>query len=106
MKMPYIVFGEKYMSEKVLKMDIKKESGYLYYLECSVCSQKKWVRKKCNPGDTHLWDVWKTDMSSKLTLEKRSEFYKAAGIIKENGYVYYIDSDGDISRFKVEKING
>ena len=101
--MLFTVFGVKIMSEKVLKIDIKKEPGYFYYLECRVCSQKKWVNKKCKTPDRHLWDVWKSDMTPKLTTKKRQTFYKTAGIIKERGYVYYIDSEGDISRFKIEK---
>ena len=91
------------MSEKVLKMDFKKEPGYLYYLECRVCSKKKWVRKKCKPGDIHLWDVWRADTTTKANPKQRSKFYKFAGIKKENRYVYFIDSDGDISRFKVQE---
>ena len=91
------------MSEKVLKMNINKEPGYLYYLECSVCSKKKWVRKKCKPGDIHLWDVWRSNTTSGANPKKRNTFYKIARIKKEHGYVYFIDSDGDVSRFKVDK---
>ena len=33
--------------EVVAKTGVKKDAGYLYFLQCRVCSQKRFVSKKC-----------------------------------------------------------
>ena len=73
------------MGEKVAKVGVKKESGFLYFLD--------------KDGD-----VSKVKMSrgrgsgvSKSKPEKVSK----AGVKKESGFLYFIDKDGDVSRAKM-----
>ncbi len=73
------------MAEKVSKVGVKKEGGFLYFLD--------------KDGD-----VAKVKMSrgrgsgvSKSKPEKVAE----AGVKKESGFLYFIDKDGDVSRAKM-----
>lgn len=75
------------MAVKVAKVGIKKEAGYLYFLD--------------KDGD-----IAKTKMSrgrgtgaAKSTPQK----VEKAGVKKESGYLYFIDKDGDVSRAKMSR---
>jgi len=86
--------------EVVAETGVKKESGYLYFIQCRECSQKKFVSKKCTSPETHYHDIWRDKMSPG---SGGPEFVAEGGIHKETGYMYYIDKNGDIARVKIEK---
>lgn len=71
------------MAEKVMKVGVKKESGYLYFVD-----------KK--------GDVSRAKMARgrKKTRSKPQKVAKA-GVKKESGYLYFVDKKGDISRAKM-----
>jgi len=85
--------------EVVAEIGIKKENGYIYFLQCSECSQKKWVSKKCTSPEEHFYDIWRNKMSG----GSKKEFVIKGNIQKESGYMYYIDQNGNIVRVKIEK---
>ncbi len=69
------------MAEKVAKAGVKKESGYLYFVD--------------KDGD-----VSRAVMSrggGKKGKQKAEKVAKVAAK-KESGYLYFVDKDGDISR--------
>lgn len=74
------------MAEKVSKVGVKKESGYLYFLDkdgdVSRAKMARAGRKKSS--------------SSKEKVSK-------IGVKKESGYLYFIDKQGDISRAKMAR---
>ena len=86
-------------SEVVAKTGVKKDAGYLYFLQCRVCSQKRFVSKKCRDPEKHFFDIWRKKMSMGTKQEKVAD----AGIHWEKGYIYYINKDGDIARFVIVK---
>jgi hypothetical protein len=67
------------MSKKVAKVGVKKESGYLYYLD--------------KEGD-----VSRSKMARGKTKGPKSKPEKVAkvGIKRESGFLYFIDKDGDV----------
>ena len=90
---------ERFRPEVVTKSNVKIENGYLYFIQCRKCSQKKYVSKKCTSPDTHYYDIWR----KKMTIGSgESEFVAEVGIHKEIGYMYYINLDGNILRVKTE----
>ena len=73
------------MGEKVAKVGVKKESGFLYFLD--------------KDGD-----VAKVKMSrgrGSGVSKSKSEKVSKAGVKKESGFLYFIDKDGDVSRAKM-----
>ena len=70
------------MAEKVAKLGVKREPGYLYFLRGS--------------------DVWKTPMKRAGGPSAAGKAEKVAGgnFKREEGYLYFLDSNGDVSRAK------
>lgn len=69
------------MAEKVAKMGIKRETGYLYFLRGS--------------------DVFKTPMKRGGAGGPGQAVKVAAGsFVREQGYLYYLDGEGDVARAK------
>ena len=64
--------------EKLETLGLKREKGYLYYIN--------------KEGD--LWKVAARDKTKKAIV-------KPLGIKKDDGYLYYLDKDGDISKSKM-----
>ncbi|MDR0676096.1 MAG: hypothetical protein LBF97_03530 [Elusimicrobiota bacterium] len=72
------------MAEKVAKAGVKRESGYLYYLDKNGdVSRAKMARGKDKGGAPQV--------VTKL------------GIKREKGYLYYLDKNGDVSRAKMAR---
>ncbi|HDN58867.1 MAG: hypothetical protein DRP88_04745 [Candidatus Neomarinimicrobiota bacterium] len=72
------------MAEKVLKCGIKKEKGYLYYVDKNGnVARSKMARGKDKGGG--------------------AEVVYQANIKREDGYLYFIDKDGDIARAKMAR---
>jgi hypothetical protein len=71
--------------QKVVKLGIKRDGGYLYYVD--------------KDGD-----LARTPMArgqKKSSTRKLPEKVAKAGIKRENGWMYFLDKDGDISRSKM-----
>ncbi len=67
------------MAEVVAKTGVRKESGYLYYLDKNGnVSRSKMARAGKGGGNA----------------EKVAD----AGVTRESGYLYYIDKNGDVAR--------
>ena len=75
------------MAQKVAKVGVKKESGYLYFVDkkgdVSRAKMARGGRKKGKKG--------KIEMVAK------------AGVKKESGYLYFVDKAGDISKAKMAR---
>ena len=72
------------MAEKVSKVGVKKESGYLYYVgKDGNVSRSKMARAGKGSGG-----------AAKIAT---------SGVKKESGYLYFIDKDGDVSRAKMAR---
>lgn len=75
------------MAEKVEKVGVKKEGGYLYFVDkqgdVSRAKMARGGRKKGSTGG--------------------SQKVAKAGVKKESGYLYFVDKDGDISRAKMAR---
>ena len=67
------------MADKVKKVGIKKEKGYLYYLDKN-------------------GDVSRSKMARGNHKGGNAEVVASAGVTREKGFLYYIDKDGDVSR--------
>jgi len=67
------------MAEKVQKVGIKKEEGYLYFVD--------------KEGD-----VSKTLMARGDKKGGKLSKVQKVGINKEKGYLYFVDKEGDVSR--------
>jgi hypothetical protein len=70
------------MAEKVAKLGVKREPGFLYFLRGS--------------------DVWKTPMKRAGGPSAAGKAEKVAGgnFTRQEGYLYFLDSSGDVSRAK------
>ncbi len=70
------------MAEKVTKLGVKREPGYLYFLRGS--------------------DVWKTPMkrAGGPSAAGKAEKVASGGFKREEGYLYFLDSNGDVARAK------
>lgn len=64
--------------EKVAKCDIEQEADYLYYVA------------------TDTGDVWRIRQEA----HERAELVSRTGVENEDGYSYFVDADGDISRVR------
>jgi len=71
------------MAKKVLKVGVKKESGYLYFLD-----------KKGNVARAKMARGKKKGKAKIQVVEK-------CGVKKESGYLYFIDKQGDVSCAKM-----
>ena len=70
------------MAEKVAKVGVKRESGYLYFLRGS--------------------DVWRSPMkrAGGPSAAGKAEKVASGNFSREEGYLYFIDKNGDVSRAK------
>jgi hypothetical protein len=70
------------MAEKVAKVGVKREPGYLYFLRGS--------------------DVWKTPMkrAGGPSAAGKAEKVAAGNFTRQEGYLYFLDSNGDVARAK------
>ncbi|MBR9690448.1 hypothetical protein GOV08_02075 [Candidatus Woesearchaeota archaeon] len=75
------------MAEKVAKAGVKKESGYLYFVDkggdVSRAKMARGGRKKGSTGG--------------------AEKVVKVGVKKESGYLYFVDKGGDVSRAKMAR---
>ena len=72
------------MAEKVKTCGVKKESGFLYYLD-------------------KQGDVSRSQMARAGKGGGNAEKVVTAGVTRESGYLYFIDKDGDVSRAKMAR---
>jgi hypothetical protein len=70
------------MAEKVAKVGIKRQKGYLYYVD-----------KKGNVVETKMARGNKKGGGGKVVAKP--------GVKKVKGYLYFIDKKGDVSRAKM-----
>ena len=68
------------MAKKVEKCGVKKESGYLYFVD--------------KDGDVSRAAMAR---GGKKGGKAKAEKVAKAGVKKEGGYLYFVDKDGDIS---------
>lgn len=72
------------MAEKVKECGVKKEKGFLYYLDKNGnVSRSKMARGGEKGGG--------------------AEVVSETGVSREKGYLYFIDKDGDVSRAKMAR---
>ena len=67
------------MADKVKKIGIKKEKGYLYYLDKN-------------------GDVSRSKMARGNQEGGSAEVVASASVTREKGFLYFIDKDGDIAK--------
>lgn len=72
------------MAEKVAKAGIKREKGYLYYLD-------------------KQGDVSKAKMARGGKKGGKPSKVEKLGVKREEGYLYFIDKQGDVSRAKMAR---
>jgi hypothetical protein len=70
------------MVEKVVRLGIKKEKGYLYYLD-----QK---------------GVFKVKMDSQGRASGKPALVKDLELPNQRGFLYFVDRDGDVARSPVK----
>ncbi len=70
------------MAEKVAKVGVKKQDGYLYFVD-------------------KAGDVSRAKMARAGKKGGKPEKVAKVGVKKEEGYLYFIDKAGDISRAKM-----
>ena len=74
------------MAEKVAKCGVRRESGFLYFIDKSGnIARAKMARGRKKQGKA-----------------KQEVVYKS-GIRKADGYLYFVDKQGDISRVKMAR---
>ncbi len=73
------------MATKVKKLNLKKESGWLYYLD----KQGNIARSKMARG--HKSSSLKPQVVEKI------------GVKREPGFLYFVDKDGDLSKAKLSR---
>ncbi len=72
------------MAQKVEKAGVKREEGYLYFID----KQGDVSRAKMAPGGKKGGKIEKV---------------KKVGIKKEKGYLYFLDKQGDVARAKMAR---
>lgn len=72
------------MAEKVAKAGVKKESGYLYFVD-------------------KQGDISRAKMARAGAKGGRPEKVTSVGVKKESGYLYFVDKDGDVGRAKMAR---
>ena len=70
------------MAQKVAKAGVKRQKGYLYYLD-------------------KQGDISRAKMARGGSKGGRPEKVKKVGVKREEGYLYFIDKQGDVSRAKM-----
>ena len=74
------------MAEKVAKVGVKKEKGYLYFIDKKGnVSRAKMARGGGKKG------------------KQKQEVVSKVAVKKEKGYLYFIDGKGDVSRAKMAR---
>jgi hypothetical protein len=66
------------MAEKVARTGIKRDNNYLYYLKGGA--------------------VWRVGRKKPGAPKSRPEKVADAGVTMEEGYMYFVDRDGDVAR--------
>lgn len=74
------------MAQKAAKVGVKKESGYLYFVD----KQGDISRAKMARGGAK-------------TKKSKPEKVAKAGVQKEPGFLYFVDKQGDISKAKMAR---
>jgi len=72
--------------QKVAKLGVKREAGYLYYVD--------------KDGDLARAPMARPGQKGG---KKKPEKVSKAGIKREKGYMYFMDKDGDIARAKMAR---
>jgi hypothetical protein len=72
------------MAEKVAKSNVKKEKGYLYYLDKNGNVARSKMARGGNKGGG-------------------AEVVAKTGVKRQEGYLYFIDKNGDVSRAKMAR---
>jgi hypothetical protein len=73
------------MAEKVAKAGVKKQAGYLYFVDKQGdVSRAKMARGKKKSGG-------------------KPEKVAKVGVKKQSGYLYFVDKNGDVSRAKMAR---
>lgn len=72
------------MAEKVFKSGIKRQKGYLYYID-----------KKGNVVETKMARGKKKGGGGKVICK--------AGVKRQKGYLYFVDKAGDVSKAKMAR---
>jgi len=70
------------MAEKVAKVGVRKQDGYLYFVD-------------------KQGDVSRAKMARAGKKGGRAEKVAKVGVKKASGYLYFIDKNGDVSRAKM-----
>lgn len=71
------------MAEKVAKVGVKKQDGYLYFID--------------KQGDISAATMARGGGKAK----KGSKKIAKVGVKKQKGYLYFVDKNGDVSRAKM-----
>ncbi|MCF7871843.1 hypothetical protein K9L97_02305 [Candidatus Woesearchaeota archaeon] len=74
------------MSKKVAKLGLKKETGYLYFIDKN--------------GDVARAVMVRGALKGK---KKKPEVVSKANIKKEAGFLYFVDKEGDVSKAKMAR---
>ena len=72
------------MAEKIAKVGVKREKGFLYYID-------------------KQGDVSRAKMARGNEKGGSPEKISNAGIKREKGFLYYLDKEGDVSRAKMAR---
>ena len=72
------------MAEKIAKAGVKREKGFLYYID-------------------KQGDVSRAKMARGNEKGGSPEKVAKVGIKREKGYLYYLDKEGDVSRAKMAR---
>ncbi len=72
------------MAQKVEKTGVKREEGYLYFID-------------------KQGDVSRAKMARGGKKGGKPEKVKKVGLKKEKGYLYFLDKQGDVSRAKMAR---
>ena len=78
--------GKSKMAEKVAKIGVKKQEGYLYFVD-----------KKGNVARA------KMSRGGRKKGKAKVEVVAKAGVKKKSGYLYFIDKHGDVSAAKMAR---
>lgn len=74
------------MAQKVAKLGVKKEPGFLYFVD--------------KDGDVSRAPMVRGGSKGR---KQRPSKVARAGVSKESGYLYFVDSNGDVSRAKMAR---
>ena len=72
------------MAEKVAKVGVKKESGFLYFVD-------------------KQGDVSRAKMARGKKKGGKPEKVAKVGVKKQSGYLYFVDKKGDVSKAKMAR---